>query len=148
VLVNRGWVYSPDAASVDLERWREADTVTITAFVEEFRPARGLPEGSDVQHWRELDAARVARVLPYRVEPYYVVALGDAKPPVPDEIARLSPPPLDEGPHKSYAIQWFSFAAIALFGLVLLLRQRPGRGGPWSVGVVSRKAVEEKRVSQ
>ena len=148
VLVNRGWVYSPDAASVDLERWREADTVTITAFVEEFRPARGLPEGSDVQHWRELDAARVARVLPYRVEPYYVVALGDAKPPVPDEIARLSPPPLDEGPHKSYAIQWFSFAAIALFGLVLLFRQRPGRDDPWGKGVVSRRAVEEERVSQ
>ena len=30
--------------------------------------------------------------------------------------ARLPPPALDEGPHLSYAIQWFSFAAIALIG--------------------------------
>ncbi|HET7564177.1 MAG TPA: SURF1 family protein [Gemmatimonadaceae bacterium] len=139
VLVNRGWVYSPDASSVTLERWREADTVTITAFVEEFDRARGLPEGNDPQHWRELDPARVARVLPYHVEPYFVVVLPDGKPPVPSEIARLSPPPLDEGPHKSYAIQWFSFAAIALFGLVFLFRPELARSVAWGEGVISKR---------
>jgi surfeit locus 1 family protein len=128
VLVNRGWVYSPDAATVDLGKWREADTVTITAFVEEFPPARGLAEGADSRRWRELDANRVARVLPYRVEPYFLVVLPDGGAPRANEVARLSPPPLDEGPHKSYAIQWFSFAAIALFGLVLLARQESGKG--------------------
>lgn len=146
VLVNRGWVYSPDASSVTLERWREPDTVTITAFVEEFEPSRGLPEGNDPQHWRELDAARLARTLPYHVEPYYVVVLPDGKPPVPSEIARLSPPPLDEGPHKSYAIQWFSFAAIALFGLVLLFRQGSGTGDAWGQGVASQETSRPSSV--
>jgi cytochrome oxidase assembly protein ShyY1 len=30
--------------------------------------------------------------------------------------ARLAPPALDDGPHLSYAIQWFSFAVIAIVG--------------------------------
>jgi cytochrome oxidase assembly protein ShyY1 len=33
-------------------------------------------------------------------------------------------PPLDEGPHKSYAVQWFSFAAISIVGTVLYLRRK------------------------
>jgi surfeit locus 1 family protein len=38
---------------------------------------------------------------------------------------RLPPPALDEGPHLSYAIQWFSFAAIALIGgTAVALRSR------------------------
>jgi cytochrome oxidase assembly protein ShyY1 len=31
--------------------------------------------------------------------------------------------PLDEGPHRAYAIQWFSFAAISIIGLVIFLRR-------------------------
>jgi surfeit locus 1 family protein len=143
VLVNRGWVYSPDAFSVDLRKWREQDTVTITGFVEEFPSVQGLPEGDDARKWRELDGNRLARVLPYGVEPYYVVILPSGGPPRSDEIARLSPPPLDEGPHKSYAIQWFSFAAIALFGLVLLVRQdrTGGTSHQWRDGVESSESV-------
>jgi cytochrome oxidase assembly protein ShyY1 len=37
--------------------------------------------------------------------------------------ARMNLPRLDEGPHLGYAIQWFSFAAIAVIGVTLLLRQ-------------------------
>jgi cytochrome oxidase assembly protein ShyY1 len=33
-------------------------------------------------------------------------------------------PPLDEGPHLNYAIQWFAFAAIALVGAVVVVRQQ------------------------
>jgi cytochrome oxidase assembly protein ShyY1 len=40
---------------------------------------------------------------------------------------RVPPPPLDEGPHKSYAIQWFSFAIIAVVGMFFFLRVVPDR---------------------
>jgi cytochrome oxidase assembly protein ShyY1 len=34
-------------------------------------------------------------------------------------------PALDEGPHRSYAIQWFFFAAIALAGaMAVIWRER------------------------
>jgi cytochrome oxidase assembly protein ShyY1 len=51
------------------------------------------------------------------VSPLVVVALAtDSASRRADQIARLEPPPLDEGPHLGYAFQWFAFATIALAG--------------------------------
>ena len=66
------------------------------------------------------DAA--ARAVPYPLALFYVVALGDSAGAA-DRPARLTVPPLDEGPHASYAIQWFSFAAIALAGAAFVIKQ-------------------------
>jgi hypothetical protein len=44
---------------------------------------------------------------------------------------RLDPPPLDEGPHLGYALQWFGFAIVGIIGwfaLVLRGRIRPAPG--------------------
>jgi len=38
--------------------------------------------------------------------------------------ARWRTPALDNGPHLSYAIQWFSFAVIAVVGTILLLKKQ------------------------
>jgi len=38
-------------------------------------------------------------------------------------------PELDEGPHLSYAIQWFTFSALAVIGWVLVVR-KTARGEP------------------
>jgi surfeit locus 1 family protein len=35
---------------------------------------------------------------------------------------RVPPPPLGDGPHLSYALQWFAFATVALVGYVAWLR--------------------------
>jgi cytochrome oxidase assembly protein ShyY1 len=35
----------------------------------------------------------------------------------------VPPPELDEGPHLSYAVQWFIFSAIAIVGYPLVLRR-------------------------
>ena len=43
---------------------------------------------------------------------------------------RVPPPPLDEGPHRSYAIQWFSFAIIAVVGMYFFLRVPPAQRSP------------------
>ena len=57
--------------------------------------------------------------LPYRLLPVYVL-LASQDPPQ-DLPAIVDPPTFDEGPHLSYAIQWFAFASIAVIGCVLLL---------------------------
>ena len=46
-------------------------------------------------------------------------------PPVADApgLVALGPPTPDEGPHLSYAVQWFIFTTIAAGGYVLLLRK-------------------------
>jgi surfeit locus 1 family protein len=132
VLVNRGWVYSPNGADVDLTRWREADTVAVDGYVElpssRPGPAR-LGAERDVRAYRWLDAAGVAQELGFPVTPYYVVWTpppGEAEPPQ-DRPVRVPPPALDEGSHFSYAVQWFSFATVALVGGLAFVRADRGR---------------------
>jgi surfeit locus 1 family protein len=70
-----------------------------------------------------LSFSAVTKALPYPVAPFYVVALGDSVI-APDRLARLTVPPLDEGPHLNYAIQWFAFALIALVGAGVVVKQQ------------------------
>jgi cytochrome oxidase assembly protein ShyY1 len=63
-----------------------------------------------------MDYAAIARVLPYPIRTFYVVATTDSAPTNTTGVVRLKPPVLDDGPHLSYAFQWFSFATIAIAG--------------------------------
>jgi surfeit locus 1 family protein len=102
VLVDRGWVPSPDAFHVDHTLYREPDTATVTGLA--LIPPRGR---GDVD---------VAGFLPF------VIQAGTPDPA--SGLPRRWPPPaFDDGPHLSYAIQWFSFALIALVGTAVLIRK-------------------------
>lgn len=106
ILVNRGWVYSPDARSIDLARWREGDRAEVTGYVDE-------PPLS---------------VRGERTKLYIVALVDSTAAPAASRPARLSPPPFgDKGPHFNYAVQWFSFAAIALIGTPLVVRRQRRR---------------------
>ena len=128
VLVNRGWVYAPDGATVDLTPWREPDSLTGSGYARPlFKPFPGspvLPTRSDAFRW--LDLAALRSRIPYPLYPFVIVLDGDNTPhgQIPP---RIPPPPLDEGPHMSYAIQWFSFAIIAVVGMFFFLRVVPER---------------------
>jgi len=102
VLVDRGWAPSPDAFHVDHTLYREPDTATVTGIA--LIPPRGRGD------------VAVTGFLPF------VIQLESADP------ARGLPrrwpsPTFDDGPHLSYAIQWFSFAVIALVGTAVLIRK-------------------------
>lgn len=115
VLVNRGWVYSPDAATVDLSRWREnRQSFSGYTLVVPWGHSWSKVKGRGI---RPLYQNGVKRVLRGEFQALYVVARdsGGAESP-----ARLSLPALGNGPHMSYAIQWFSFAAIALGGAIIV----------------------------
>ena len=126
VLVNRGWVYAPDAAHVpDLERWRvRADTATVTGFVVQLPappPRASDPGAPPLVRW--IDPASVARWTGRPVYALQVVQEGDTLP-RDSTPARLEPPALDEGPHRGYAFQWFAFALIALVGVPVFVLTR------------------------
>lgn len=118
VLVNRGWVYAPDGASVDHARWREPSRFDGMGYVQEFAAGRGSPAAVSThpERLRWLDPDVVSRRAGYPIGRYYVVADVDAPNATPETPARVPVPTPDDGPHLSYAIQWFSFAVIALVG--------------------------------
>jgi surfeit locus 1 family protein len=118
IIVNRGWVYAPDAMSVELARWREPDPTELEGFSNTFHDAT-TGEAAMADHpgtFRYLDHAAIAAALPYPVADYYVVASTPPVGSIDSVPVRLPPPPLDEGPHLSYALQWFSFALISFGG--------------------------------
>jgi len=118
VLVNRGWVYSPDAATVDRARWRESRT-RFSGFTQV------IAGGDTTSRVKERTLRRMAmpairQLVPYPVDDRFLVAQDSAAEAAP---VRLDLPALDEGPHLSYAIQWFCFAAIAFGGAIVVVRR-------------------------
>ena len=123
VLVDRGWVYSADGTTVDTQPWREADTLNGSGFVETF-PTKGPfspPNPARARSFRRLERAALQKIFPYPIANYYVVLTDSSS--SPSAPPRVEPASLDEGPHMNYAIQWFSFAAISIIGLVIFLRR-------------------------
>jgi len=122
VLVNRGWIYSPDGVTAETKQWREKDTVDANGFVEVF-PTKGpfdRPNQKRPRSMRRLDKSALVKLFPYPIANYYVVLTDSALAGGPP---RIEPASLDEGPHRNYAIQWFFFAAISIIGLVIFLRR-------------------------
>ena len=127
VLVNRGWAYAPDGMKVDLALFREDSNAVVDGFVEEFSTAEGPVSTSSVAHGvRRLDHDSIAARLPYPVARVLLVQRMDSGEftavdrgtPV-----RVEPPPLDEGPHRAYAIQWFAFALVGIAGSAVVFQR-------------------------
>ncbi len=133
VVVNRGWV--PREPGPDEPRPASAPpagTVDVNGLVRETQTARGLqspdPSGTTLTALSRPDLARLQEQLSYRILPVYL-QLETQEPPVGDLPIPLSRPELDEGPHLSYAVQWFVFATIGLVGYPLVLRRIAHSGG-------------------
>jgi surfeit locus 1 family protein len=133
VLVNRGWVYSPDGSSVDLPHWREGDSAQVQGYVETYPPDVGVTTSAfGPRVVRRASRGEIAAKVPYPVAPYFLIVTSDTA--GVDHPARRAVPVLDEGPHRSYAIQWFAFALIAIGGAAaVVFREREERRGRWKV---------------
>jgi len=122
VLVDRGWAPSPDGYHVDQQAYREGDSAAVEGL------GMAAPRGRG-----DVDPAALRDSLPYRVLP---IVIQQSPPsaalyrPLPPGLTRWPSPPLSDGPHLSYVIQWFSFAVIIVVGSLVLLRQRHTRKGP------------------
>ena len=133
VLVDRGWVYSPDGASVDLSHWHEGDSAHVAGYVENYTPDDGVTTSAfGPRVVRRTSRSEIAAKVPFPVAPYFLIVTSDSA--GRDHPARREAPVLDEGPHRSYAIQWFSFALIAIGGAAaVVFREREERRGRWKV---------------
>lgn len=128
IWVRRGFVRSPDATTPpDLVPPPDTGLVLVTgiAMMAPERSDSGKPlHRGDVTTWSRLDGAVIRSLAPGSL-PFELLLAGDSAGP-----GRLTPVPVPEltnGPHLSYAIQWFGIALAALlFGVIFLWRERPG----------------------
>lgn len=124
VLVNRGWVYAADGMTVDLAVWVEGDTGNVSGFVETYTHNAGpVATPSAARGVRRLTADSVAARIPYPIAPLLVVQQDTAAAAGISHPVRIEPPALGDGAHRSYAIQWFAFAAITVIGTLAVLRK-------------------------
>jgi surfeit locus 1 family protein len=133
ILVNRGFVPQqfnrapveaarPPGGAVEVEG-------RVRASVQPPRIGPKDPPDGVLQQVFWLNIARIQQQMPYDLVPVSLELASQSPPqrqplPVP-----LPDPVLSEGPHRGYALQWFSFAIIGIVGYGFLIRragQRPG----------------------
>lgn len=115
VLVDRGWAPSPDGYHVDQSAYREGDSAEVVGI------GVAAPRGRG-----DVDPAALRDSLPYSLLPFVIQQLPPATTlyrPLPPGLIRWPAPELSNGPHLSYAIQWFSFAVIIVVGSFALARK-------------------------
>lgn len=127
ILVERGWVPSVNARAIDLGGVVEADTTTVEGVLLGYSTAGSAPPGES--GWPRFERIpsprRLAAVYPYPLA--RLVLRRTAVPePAPGRMRGIPLPERSAGPHLSYAIQWFAFAAIAVVGAGALVWRRGG----------------------
>lgn len=124
LLVRRGWVPIEQADPPIAAAHPPEGVVTVMGILlpSEERGAFGPPvPDTEREQFPRIDVARISLRMaqaPFPVEVWLATdpAIGEGLQP----IAIVEP---DEGPHRSYAFQWFAFAAIAIVTCVALLRR-------------------------
>ncbi|MGO4957557.1 SURF1 family cytochrome oxidase biogenesis protein [Luteococcus sp. Sow4_B9] len=96
-------------------------TVEVVGYVrrsENGKPAAMTPQDKLV---RLVNAEELSKTLPYTLVDGYI-GLVESKPEQSGGLLPMTTPELDEGPHLSYALQWFAFTVIAVGGVFVLIR--------------------------
>jgi surfeit locus 1 family protein len=124
IMVDRGWIPIDQPVPVPGEAAAPAGTVTVTGVLFPpdaiSNPASPMPSGDRIT---KVDLGQVGASLPYPILPVYLLLQRQA-PPQTGALPEPPPlPPLTNGPHLSYTLQWFAFAATAVIGFVVLLRR-------------------------
>ncbi|MHB8513213.1 MAG: SURF1 family protein [Actinomycetota bacterium] len=130
IIIDRGWVPldhdRPDGADFKAP----SKQVTITGILVPTEPKPILfgptdPSRGVLSTIGRIDLPRLQKQIPYSIKPLYLV-MEEQQPPQSGVLPTVEGlPPPGEGPHFSYAIQWFTFASIALItGFLVGRRER------------------------
>jgi len=125
IVVNRGWV-PIDATDPPVSGAEPASgSVVVTGVIRRGHGPGGLgpsnPDAGELQRTARVDIDRLQLQIDLDLYPFYI-QLDGQQPTQPAglPIPQLAPSP-DAGPHLSYAVQWFVFAAIAAVGYPILV---------------------------
>jgi surfeit locus 1 family protein len=124
VIVNRGWIpLELDRVPVD-SLPPPAGVVEVSGVMRstESRSSIGpVDPPGQITVVNRIDLDRIGALFDQPVLPVWLQALEAGPAGLPEPL--VLPDTADPGPHLSYAIQWFSFAAISLIGFGIVLRR-------------------------
>lgn len=127
VVVNRGWVplefdTAPVAAAAPAP-----GRLTVEGVIRPSAARTSTSPDDGPATVSRVDVSRLSDRLGLELYPVYLEVIGEGRAtdlPVPGPWPDFT----DAGPHLSYAIQWFSFAAVGVIGYGFLLRRALRRG--------------------
>ena len=130
VLVDRGWI--PLTAADDLSPYDAPGVVSVRGQLRrpQTKPDFGgipdptlTPGETRLSAWNIVNVERLQGQMPYPLLPAYLQQAPDPNrtaPPYPS----LTEPEITEDSHASYALQWFSFAAILALGYPFYVKRQ------------------------
>jgi surfeit locus 1 family protein len=137
VLIDRGWVPHSLANVEQLKEFAVTGPITLNGIIRLSMPEPSLsfladptriPGDPPIFEWRVINIEQMQKQIPYEIQPIYIEL---TEPPTASQIYPVPDAEIDlsEGPHLSYAIQWFAFAGIAFTGTVLIWRKKSSPRG-------------------
>ena len=132
ILVDRGWIPVTQFLPEDIAVYEVSGDFAVTGFLRLSNPEPTfalladptLAPGEDLlKEWRVLNVERIQEQMPYALFPMYLqmTASNPAPGSYPIPITDVD---LSDGPHLAYAIQWYSFGAVAFLGGILWWRRK------------------------
>ncbi len=124
VLVDRGWIPDDQVNPQGLARYEVAGPTTVEGPIALSqvisRNPNAAPEDPQSE-WYRVDVAAIQQQLPYQLLPFYIIQGPESR----DTLPYRSLPPVDlsEGPHLSYAFQWFIFSVGLGVGYLALVHK-------------------------
>ncbi len=133
ILIERGWIPSEgNSTPADWRKYDQPGEVTIKGIIRvgEAQPEVGgvpdpelIPGQTHLDFWNIVNVVRISQQVPYKLPPVFIQ---------PDLAPDLSVPPfpyqpvveISEGPHMGYALQWFTFGSILVFGYPFFLKKQ------------------------
>jgi len=123
ILINRGFV--PLAMAVPAV---PAGQLEIAGYLRasQSRSALGPIDSTAVGNteFQRFDVPLISTYVGGTVEPMFVQLIKESPAPSSQWPAKVALPPLDNGPHLSYALQWFFFSLVALTAWVIVVRRK------------------------
>jgi surfeit locus 1 family protein len=132
VLVDRGWLPPALAEPEERAAYAVAGEVVVEGIARRSQPRPDhplaghdlpLPGETRIDAWLRVDIERMQEQIPYPLLPIFIQQTpppGADPQALPRPVAAID---LDEGPHLSYALQWFTFSGILVIVYALLIRQ-------------------------
>ncbi|OYO23117.1 hypothetical protein CGZ93_06555 [Enemella dayhoffiae] len=122
VLVDRGFLHVPRGERIpDTLPQPPTGVVVVTGHVRRNEQGRANAIEPTNGQVRLINSPAIAKALPYPVVDGYLSAISMQ----PEQSGGFEPialPEITEGPHLSYAVQWFAFTLIGVVGVVILVR--------------------------